>query len=66
MNYEKHGEGIQQGLDFLLPLEDDCLLQLALKRLENYDPSTLISQEEIDKKYGLDENEIDGDDVEFE
>ncbi|WP_295236312.1 hypothetical protein [Veillonella sp.] len=64
MNYENRGEGIQQGLNFLLPLEDDCLLRLALKRLENYNPSTLISQEEIDKKYGLEE--IDGDDVEFE
>ncbi|WP_251439979.1 hypothetical protein [Veillonella intestinalis] len=64
MNYEKRGKSIQQGLNFLLPLEDDCLLQLALKRLENYNPSTLISQEEIDKKYGLEE--IDGDDIEFE
>lgn len=48
-------------------LEDTQLQVLAMERLANYDPEKLISQEEINRKYGITQEELDAmEDVEFE
>ena len=48
-------------------LNDYMLLSMAVERMENYDPSTLISEEEMDKLLGITVAEIDAaDEVEFE
>lgn len=48
-------------------LEDAQLQVLAMERLANYDPEKLISQEEINRKYGITQEELDAmEDVEFE
>ena len=48
-------------------LEDAQLQVLAMERLTNYDPEKLISQEEINRKYGITQEELDAiEDVEFE
>lgn len=48
-------------------LEDARLQVLAMERLANYDPEKLISQEEINRKYGITQEELDAmEDVEFE
>ena len=48
-------------------LKDARLLALAAERMENYDPEKLISQEEIDKKYGFTADDLsDSDEVEIE
>lgn len=48
-------------------LEDAQLQMLAMERLANYDPEKLISQEEINRKYGITQEELDAmEDVEFE
>lgn len=48
-------------------VEDIKLLQLANERLSHFDSNTLITQEEIDKKYGFKpEDYLNIDDIEFE
>lgn len=48
-------------------LEVAQLQVLAMERLANYDPEKLISQEEINRKYGITQEELDAmEDVEFE
>ena len=48
-------------------LEDAQLQVLAMERLANYDPEKLISQEEINRKYGITQEELDAmEAVEFE
>lgn len=48
-------------------LENLKLALLAVKRLENTDSNHLISQDEIDKKFGITDKNLDGyNEVEFE
>lgn len=48
-------------------LENLRLLLLATERMSHYDPSTLISQEEVDRKLGFTEKDLlDFDEVELE
>ncbi len=48
-------------------VNDARLLTMAAERMENYDPSTAISQEEIDRRLGIAESDLEGyDEVEFE
>lgn len=48
-------------------VEDEALLKLAMERLEHYDPSTNITHEELMKKYGFTQEDIDSvGDVELE
>lgn len=48
-------------------LEDAQLQMLAMERLANYDPTKTLSQEEINRKYGITQEELDAmEDVEFE
>ena len=48
-------------------LNDARLLLLASERMNRYDESTLISQEEIDHQYGISEADLaNADEVEFE
>ncbi len=48
-------------------VNDARLLTIAAGRMANYDPSTTISQEEIDRKLGITESDLEGyDEVEFE
>ena len=48
-------------------LNDYYLLTLAVERLGNFDPSELISMEEMDKRLGISESELDDvGEVEFE
>lgn len=48
-------------------LENLKLALLAVKRLENTDSNHLISQDEIDKKFGITDKDLDGyNEVEFE
>ena len=48
-------------------LNDYELLTLAMERLEHYDPSTLISEDEMDRELGFTKEELDSvDEVEFE
>lgn len=54
-------------ISLLDALEDAQLQVLAMERLANYDPEKLISQEEINRKYGITQEELDAmEDVEFE
>lgn len=51
----------------LLDALEDAQQVLAMERLANYDPEKLISQEEINRKYGITQEELDAmEDVEFE
>ena len=48
-------------------LNDYELLSLAVERMEHYDPSKLISEEEIDSELGITQEELDSvGEVEFE
>ena len=48
-------------------LEDAALALLAEKRLKNFDPKKVISQEEIDKEFGITAEDLKGfEDVELE
>ena len=48
-------------------LNDARLLSLASERMASFNPDTLISEEEMDRRLGMTEEEIDGaDEVEFE
>ena len=48
-------------------LNDYELLTLAMERLEHYDPSTLISEDEMDRELGFSKEELDRvGEVEFE
>lgn len=48
-------------------LNDYELLTLAMERLEHYDPSTLISEDEMERELGFTKEELDSvDEVEFE
>ena len=41
-------------------MEDQELLSLALERLEHYDPSSVISSEEMDREVAFTQEELDG------
>ncbi len=48
-------------------LNDYLLLTMAVERMADFDPSTLISEEEMDKRLGITKEELDSvGDVEFE
>ena len=48
-------------------LNDYLLLTMAVERMADFDPSTLISEEEMDKRLGITKKELDSiGDVEFE
>ncbi|MBR5705579.1 MAG: type II toxin-antitoxin system Phd/YefM family antitoxin [Deltaproteobacteria bacterium] len=48
-------------------LNDYLLLTMAIERMANYDPSSLISEEEMDKRLGITQEELDSTgEVEFE
>lgn len=48
-------------------LNDYLLLTMAVDRMSDYDPSTLISEEEMDKRLGITREDLDAiGDVEFE
>lgn len=57
----------KQYVELMDILNDYELLSLALERLENYDPSTLISEEELDRELAITQEEFDSaGEVEFE
>ena len=41
-------------------MEDQELLSLSLERLEHYDPSSVISSEEMDRELAFTQEELDG------
>ncbi|MBR5346191.1 MAG: type II toxin-antitoxin system Phd/YefM family antitoxin [Deltaproteobacteria bacterium] len=48
-------------------LNDYLLLTMAIERMANYEPSSLISEEEMDKRLGITQEELDSTgEVEFE
>ena len=48
-------------------LNDYALLSIAVERMEHFDPSTLISEEEMDRELGITQEELDSvGEVEFE
>ncbi len=48
-------------------LNDYLLLTMAVERMPNYDQSALISEEEMDKRLGITQEDLDSiDEVEFE
>ena len=48
-------------------LNDYLLLTMAIERMANYDPSSLISEEEMDTRLGITQEELDSTgEVEFE
>lgn len=48
-------------------LNDYLLLTMAVDRMSDYDPSKLISEEEMDRRLGITREDLDSiDDVEFE
>lgn len=48
-------------------VNDSRLLSMAMKRMENFNPATTISQEAVDKEFGFSESDlIDCGEVEFE
>ena len=48
-------------------LNDYMLLTMAVKRMENYDPSNVITEAEMRKRIGITQEELDSiDEVEFE
>ena len=48
-------------------LNDYLLLTMAVKRMENYDPSNVITEAEMRKRIGITQEELDSiDEVEFE
>jgi len=57
----------EEYVELMNSLNDYLLLTMAVERMEKYDPSTLISEEEMDKLLGIREDELDAvDEVEFE
>lgn len=48
-------------------LENEVLLEMAMERTKNYDPSTTISFDEMLSRLGLTEDDLEGwEDIEFE
>ena len=48
-------------------INDYLLLTMAVERMSSYDPGTLISEEEMDKRLGITQDELDSiGEVEFE
>ena len=48
-------------------LNDYLLLTMAVKRMENYDPSNVITEEEMDRRLGITQEDLDSiGEVEFE
>ena len=48
-------------------LNDYLLLTMAVERMSSYDPSTLVSEEEVDRRLGITQEELDSiGEVEFE
>lgn len=57
----------QEYIDIMDELNDARLLMLANDRMSHFDETKLISQEEIDRKYGITPEDLaDADEVEFE
>lgn len=57
----------QEYVELMDILNDYELLSLALERMEHFDPSTLISEEEMDRELGITQEEYDSvGEVEFE
>ena len=52
---------------FTMLASDPPLLSIAVERMEHFDPSTLISEEEMDRELGITQEEFDSvGEVEFE
>ena len=49
----------QEYVELMDILNDYELLSLAMERMERYDPSALISEEEMDRRLGLTQEELD-------
>ena len=48
-------------------LNDYLLLTMAVKRMENYDPSNVITEEEMDRRLGITQEDLDSiGEIEFE
>lgn len=48
-------------------LNDYLLLTMAVQRMSSYDPSTLVSEEDVDRRLGITQEELDSiGEVEFE
>lgn len=57
----------EQYLALMDELNDARLLATAIERMDNFDPDTLISQEEIDRRLGITEEDLKGfEEVEIE
>ena len=57
----------QEYVELMDILNDYELLSLAMERMEHYDPSSLISEEEMDRRLGITQAELDSvGEVEFE
>ena len=57
----------QEYVELMDILNDYELLSLAMERMEHFDPSTLISEEEMDRELGITQEEYDSvGEVEFE
>ena len=54
-------------IEIMDTINDYLLLTMAVERMSTYDPDTLISEEEMDRRLGLTQEELDGaEEVEFE
>lgn len=54
-------------ISFLDELNDARLLMLAAERMARYDPSKTVSQEEVDREFGITPEDLEGmDEVEIE
>ena len=54
-------------IEIMDTINDYLLLTMAVERMSTYDPDTLISEEEMDRRLGLTQEELDGaEEIEFE
>ena len=54
-------------IEIMDTINDYLLLTMAVERMSTYDPDTLISEEEMDRRLGITQEELDGtEEVEFE
>lgn len=57
----------EEYIEIMDTVNDYLLLSMAVDRMSHYDPESLISEEEMDKRLGISENELDNiGEVEFE
>ena len=57
----------EEYIEIMDTVNDYLLLSMAVDRMSHYDPESLISEEEMDKRLGISENELNNiGEVEFE